>query len=670
MNGRRLAGGLLSASVLLFWLQGLRSSFSTLFGIIYDQIFLGPVSAWLGISNGLFLLALLVPLALGGKGAPWLRRLIPAAAALSRFVLSFPDPHLRYWASLPLLAAGSFYLADLVWRDRHRAAEALVAGLCLDQVLRALGHTYDLSFQPGWTALPLAWSALALVAAIWQGVADIRRRPPVPEPGAKWPKDTRSGAGPGAEQRSGSGAGPGSGMDSEPWPDLELASEAHPPGAHPARPRRMSGWLAGLSLGGWLFLETSLLSVPNAAAGWSGGLYPALAPGLLIATWAPLAWAQGRDAAGSSRTSHWVALLLPLGVVVGYFGSGPLAAAALLLAQIAAVLALIGTLGAGIGRGSAWLAAGGLWAVLANYLNAFAFTYPYTLPAMRGLGWLVYLLAVVPISICLLAASPAPAMRARWKLAGWAAAFAATLLVVWSAWPAEADPLPQRGLRLASCNIHYGYDVDWHFALEEQAQALAFYGVDVVALQEVDAARVTSYLVDDAYYLARRLRMNAAYLPTVEQLTGIAVLYKGEASAVRRQLLSSLQEQTGIVGVELALGGPSFSAFGVWIGLEDEDTLTQVQEALAFIGPASPAMLAGDFNAVEGDPQLGPVRQAGFIDPFELLGLLPAPTHPAQDPTERLDYVWLRGMLPARAQVADSLASDHRLVIVEAEALR
>lgn len=40
MNGRRLLGGLISASLLLFWLQALRAAFSSLFGIIYDQIFL------------------------------------------------------------------------------------------------------------------------------------------------------------------------------------------------------------------------------------------------------------------------------------------------------------------------------------------------------------------------------------------------------------------------------------------------------------------------------------------------------------------------------------------------------------------------------------------------------------------------------------------------------
>ena len=44
----------------------------------------------------------------------------------------------------------------------------------------------------------------------------------------------------------------------------------------------------------------------------------------------------------------------------------------------------------------------------------------------------------------------------------------------------------------------------------------------------MDAGRLTSFAVDDAYYLARRLKMNALYLPTVEHLTGIALLYLNE----------------------------------------------------------------------------------------------------------------------------------------------
>ena len=42
----------ISVSVLLFFFQALRVAFSTLFGIIYDQIFEGPTTAFLGVAVG------------------------------------------------------------------------------------------------------------------------------------------------------------------------------------------------------------------------------------------------------------------------------------------------------------------------------------------------------------------------------------------------------------------------------------------------------------------------------------------------------------------------------------------------------------------------------------------------------------------------------------------
>ncbi len=102
------------------------------------------------------------------------------------------------------------------------------------------------------------------------------------------------------------------------------------------------------------------------------------------------------------------------------------------------------------------------------------------------------------------------------------------------------------------------------------------------------------------------------------------------------------------------------------MGLSNEDTLTQIQEALRFIGDRSPAAFGGDFNAQPGSPVAEAVQQAGFSDPFLTLGMdPPPPTDPALEPRKQIDYVWLRGVEPEGAWVSDSLASDHRLVVVQ-----
>jgi endonuclease/exonuclease/phosphatase (EEP) superfamily protein YafD len=104
------------------------------------------------------------------------------------------------------------------------------------------------------------------------------------------------------------------------------------------------------------------------------------------------------------------------------------------------------------------------------------------------------------------------------------------------------------------------------------------------------------------------------------------------------------------------------------MGLSDEDTQTQISEALEFIADSPNAVFGGDFNAEYDESVPQAILAAGFEDPFMLLGIDPAPfTSPAIDPNSRIDFVWLRDLNPISAWVSTSLASDHRMVVVEIE---
>ncbi len=96
--------------------------------------------------------------------------------------------------------------------------------------------------------------------------------------------------------------------------------------------------------------------------------------------------------------------------------------------------------------------------------------------------------------------------------------------------------------------------------------------------------------------------------------------------------------------------------------------MNQVRAALDIIGDAKLALLGGDMNSEPGSPVYAAVQAAGFSDPFVVTGSLPAPTDPAVHPSKRVDLVWARGLEPVAAVVSTSLASDHRLVVVEAAA--
>jgi endonuclease/exonuclease/phosphatase family metal-dependent hydrolase len=448
------------------------------------------------------------------------------------------------------------------------------------------------------------------------------------------------------------------------------------------RQANLMGVRASLGLGGLLFLETSLLSLPNGVARWSGTSYAVLAPLLLVLTLLPTL-PRLRHELGNRLASRPLLRLgapagLAAGLMVGHLGHGLVSAMGLVLAAILALGCLVILLDGRSPRqrsvGQMLALAFGLVLVL-NFLNAFAFTYPYAVPQMRDMGWLVYLAACVAVMFGASSQRPVAlawqefsARPTRTLLAG----LVGLALVIGVVWPRPADAMPADGsLRLATYNIHYGYDAEWHFNLDAMADAIAEAGVDAIALQEVDTGRMTSYCVDDALYLAHRLRMNVAYLPAVEHLTGIAMLYKGSQAPTSMALLTSLQEQTGIVGVELDVDGRPLHVFGTWLGLSNEDTLGQIGEALAFIGDRAPASFGGDFNTEDGSPVTQAVVQAGFEDPFTLLGQTPPPpTDPALHPDKRIDYVWLRGLSPVRAWVADTLASDHRLVVAEIQVPR
>jgi endonuclease/exonuclease/phosphatase family metal-dependent hydrolase len=608
-----------AVSVLLFFLQALRVVFSVLFGIIYDQVFAGTPDAWLVISVLLVAVALCAPLAAPSSWPRGWLAALAAGASIGRIALTINDADVRFWGSLAVLAAGGLYLAGLLVARRPLALTALAGAVALDQVLRALGATFDLSLRPWWLPFQVAWGVIVLFVS----ASLLRRR----------------------------AAG----------------------GQDPCR----LGVRAGVGVGALLFVETSLFALPNATAQWSGAPYALMAAFLLGITLLALVPRVRHDVnrlVCDRPGVRWlVALLLPVTLMLGYFGRGALSAAALLVGQAAV---LVGFTLLFDGRTTRqrpvgpMLALGMAGLLVLNFLNAFAFTYPYSLPFMRGLGWAVYLAAAVLAAAGIASQNPMVvswdelSTRAEVVGLGSAALMIVTLLAVW---PQPAFPLPETGpLRVATYNIHYGYDVDWHYTLEEMAQAIEADGVHVIALQEVDAGRMTSYAVDDAYYLGRRLRMNVAYLPAVEHLTGIAVLYRGSLEEARTQLLPSREEQTGIVGVILHHGTEELHAFGIWMGLSNEDTGRQIREALRWIGAASPATFGGDFNAEPDSEVARAVEAAGFVDPFVVLEIDPPPlTDPAVDPRTRIDYVWLRGLEPLDAWVGDSLASDHRMVVVE-----
>jgi endonuclease/exonuclease/phosphatase family metal-dependent hydrolase len=650
MADRNILRTVEAAAILLFLVQAVRVLFSVLFGVIYDAVFAGPMSLSMVVSVLLALLAFLAPLL-----APRRRRGIQLTLLvtsllvfLSRISLTLNNPGLRLYSSLLIVAGGSLYAAALL-RERAVAFSRLfIAALAGDQLFRALGNTFDITLRDGWLPYQII---LSVALAVLSGI--VFSRPPH---------------------------------------QAEGASE------------RRLGFLGGLAVGAFLFLETSLLAFPNAIARWSMVSYSLLTPSLLLITLLPLLpgvqalrrrlFLNCSEGIAKSPILAWIwrsrpskivsavftkqvsglllSLLTCLCLAAGYLFQGVLAGIALLLAQLLVLLALPGAL-LSVRRGKREriglnLALGLVFFLLINFAFAFAFTYAYTLEFFRGAGLPIVLVAGLLATLPAARRRPSPteepsAWQRRWSAAGIVGIAALVILSAVFARP-PALRLKDAGpkVRVGTYNIHYGYNTSWQFKLEEMARTIEESGADIVALQEVDACRITSYGVDDALWLGRRLGMEAVYQPTVEHLTGIALLSRFPVRQVEGKLLTSRLEQTAIVRAQVEVGDDILDAYGIWLGLEPEERAVQLGEALDFIRAGSSA-LGGDFNSTPDSPIYRQLVDAGFTDGAADDA---SPTSPSEEPRNRIDYVWIRGLRPVDAKVLDSTASDHRMLVVEA----
>jgi endonuclease/exonuclease/phosphatase family metal-dependent hydrolase len=616
-----LAGLIEVTAVSLFFYQALRVLFSVLFGLIYDALLDASLSmAIVGLVLVILVLALLAPLA--GPRRPQGRRLALVLAALAVFVarvlLTPNEPAVRLVAALVIVAGTGLYLVTALRSRAGTLVEGLILGLLLDQVLRAAGYTFDISLRPDWLLGQVILSGALCLLAVW-----LYRRGPE-----------------------------------------EMQGPVAPPGLS-----------IGLVWGGWLFLETSLLAFPNAMARWSGEDYLLFAlalPLLLLAIW--LGARLWRTRWGWFDGGLVLAALCA-GLGLGYVLDGTLAAAGLMVAQLAAMVALISAFSAPNQGGrdvlGPALALGNIVYLVLGFAYAFTFTYAYTLELFRDMGLMVFLVAGVLTGVPILLL-PAVKGRMPWpSVARWLVALVGALILAAFVLAIEGGPWQPRqaatgSLRAATYNIHYGYDSQWHLSLDAQAQAIEHSGADVVMLQEVDTARPTSYMIDNAMWLARRLDMTEVYLPTMEHLTGIALLSRYPVRYTETLLLPSKLEQTGIIWAELDVGGMPLNASATWLGLTPDERGRQLDTALMLVTVhPGPALFGGDLNATPDSLVYARIAAAGFEDPFASLGLGSPPTSPAVDPEKRIDFVWLRSLVPTQAEVLDSTASDHRLVVVE-----
>jgi len=619
----RVLSAVETAIVWLFLLQAIRVLFSSLFGVIYDAVFDDSLNAFVVIVDiALIVLAMSTPLLVRRfEGQAWTRVAAVLLVAGSRFFISIDDPSIHLFAAALLLAGASFYVGHVFLHEPSRLLTGLAVGLGAEQLLRALDYTYDPSLRPEGLLLVLALGAILAL------ISPFLAREPVP------------------------------------------SAEDQP------------GLNAGLALGAGLFVQMSLLGLANAVSRWTGSTYGSIAPLLVFVTLLPVVPA-ARGVEWFLGTLLWpmsglfamavVFLCIALAAMLG----GSFGAGLLLIAQLIFIFAF--TTAVAEARSTRGKHKAGLETSLGlilmfgfSFALAFTYTYAYTFAIFRGLGTPILLLGTFVAMLPLLSVSREPEYRFGDLRPSYLGLLSIALLSLFCA--ASARPkhpvvtAGEQNLRMATYNIHYGFGSNWVFNLDEIADTISDQHVDVAVLQEVDVGRITSFSVDQALWLSQRLGMYCVFQPTLEKLSGIALLSRRPLLEAGGQLITSSLEQTAIVHAKVDIPGNALDVYGVWLGLDIEERATQLSEALEYIGDADPAVLGGDMNATPDSPVYARLLDAGFQDPFEDVSDHARPSGTIANSTERIDYVLLRGLTPRQTWVSNLGASDHPMVAVEVQ---
>ncbi|MBI5669331.1 MAG: hypothetical protein HZC41_15110 [Chloroflexi bacterium] len=601
----------------------------------------------------------------------WLLIVAAALTAAGRALMLADTTFTPTMGAALAVGGGLLYTVLLI---RHRASllpYMFVLALGIDQLFRAAGNTLDPSWSPRYLQVQIILSLVAVALSILGFIGGLQRR----------------------------------GEDETPVsPDCGL----------------MPFW-GGVGFGGLLFLELSLLSLPNAVARRADTDYTIFAPFVALATVLPLLpWVRRQARSfitvfdGGVRGWLWL-LLLALLVMIGTRFQGVIAGAALLVAAFLASM-----LWWWLARPQAekernlsglWLTLGMLLFLLLVAGDNFTYEYAYVrnlapdfaflnsvippfLRGFRGMGLGLLLLGVFLAALPMVQTT----RRIPWtggttfqSLAGLVAVVGVTGGVAYLVRP----PIIQAtrnvdSLRVGTYNIHGGFNEFYHYDLEALARTIQQSGANTVLLQQVEVGRLTSFGVDQALWLARRLGMDTRFYPTNEGLQGLAVLSNVEIVYDDGAPLTSIgSQQTGLQRVQIRPDAGVITLYNTWLAFlletgdgrsieeQEQDQQRQLNEVFTIISAHHPdgnlgrMIIGGTFNNVPDSPLIAEMRRAGFRDPFEGQPKETTATLWRTGlPRVQIDYLWLRSLGALGAVVMDSAASDHRMAVVEVQITR
>ncbi|MCM0674149.1 endonuclease/exonuclease/phosphatase family protein [Micromonospora phytophila] len=233
-------------------------------------------------------------------------------------------------------------------------------------------------------------------------------------------------------------------------------------------------------------------------------------------------------------------------------------------------------------------------------------------------------------------------------------------------------------------NIHQAAGTDGMVDLARVAQVIRDSDLDVVGLQEVDRhfGERTNF-VDQAAWLARELNMHVVCGADLNldplspdqprRQYGTAILSDHPILNWDNTLLPRFgnHEQRGLLRARVNVRGVPVQVYNSHRQHNDAaERVAQAQAIAQLIGvPDESVVLLEDLNATPETPEIRTLVD-NLVDAWEAAGVGAGHTHPAENPTHRIDYVIQSGDVVVRtiAVVTSPLASaasDHLPVVAD-----
>ncbi|MFC7229380.1 endonuclease/exonuclease/phosphatase family protein [Salinirubellus salinus] len=441
-----------------------------------------------------------------------------------------------------------------------------------------------------------------------------------------------------------------------------LGREADP---EPVESRTHLGPLVGA-----VFLAVLWLGAPVTPARWAGRPYLPAVAFAALGLLAGAAWLETRGLLTPRAAGTWgLALLVSLATLL----TGSVPAVVALAPALAALVVLAGT----AGRGTTTPARAGLGVLAVQFAGllavvGFAFAVNFAFvpggAALRGgePAFVLGLGVVVVVAAVLAARDSVPAVERgppdadrRTLLAGLAAGVLGVAGAVLRTPRATADPT---GLRVAAYNLHQWVDADGQYNLRAVTRLLRGQDAGVVGLQETEGARVTAGHVHGVRWLAEALGYH--WHPGPDTATGgygVALLSAWPLSdvdvvelprtdsAVRVAMRATVEHPDG-----------AFPVVSAHLETAGDVRLAQAERVAELVADETRAVVLGDFNATPDEAPVATMTDT-LTDAWAAAGDGPGDTYSANDPYQRIDYVFVRGFAVTGASVFGGPdASDHR----------